>query len=268
MTAKVLAVANRKGGVGKTTTAITLAHGLALKDHPTLLIDLDAQGNVATSLGLRPNGHETLSALLLEKARVEDCVFPADRSKMDGPARPNLYLIASDDTLGIAKDHIMRESYDEYRLTGRDGMNELFIDRLGKAMNVFHYIILDCPPTIDSLSRAVYSFADEAIVPVKVDFLGATGTRHHTDDIIKTQEEGIAIHIGAVVPTFVRAREILARQVLASLIKRYGRSVVSKPVPQSVVVEQAPAAGGLTIFEYAPESNAAKAYQFLVDRYG
>jgi chromosome partitioning protein len=267
MPAKVLAVANRKGGVGKTTTAVALAHGLSQKGHPVLLVDLDAQGNVSTSLGVRTNGHGTLSDLLLGRRPIEDCVIPADRSKNGGPSRKYLYLIPSDDSLVEAKDELVLKSFTEFQRRGVDSRIDLFAARLGKAMEVFHYIVLDCPPSMDSLSKAVYYFADEAVVPVKVDYLGASGTKLHTDEIIKRQEQGIDIRIGSVVPTFVRPREILARQVLAAIIQRYGRRIVSAPVPQSVVVEQAPAAGGLTIFEHAPDSPPAKAYRVLVNRY-
>jgi cellulose biosynthesis protein BcsQ len=116
------------------------------------------------------------------------------------------------------------------------------------------------------LNTAIYHFADEAVVPVKVDYLGVGGAARHTENIIEVQAEGIDIRVGYIVPTFVRAREILARQMLQALIDSYGRSRVAPPIPQSVVVEQAPAAGGLTLFEYAPESLPAQSYWKLVEK--
>jgi chromosome partitioning protein len=145
-------------------------------------------------------------------------------------------------------------------------MNELLQTYLAKAVATFDYVILDCPPSLDMLGTAVYHFADEAIVPVKVDYLGVGGTARHTQDIIQAQARGIDIRVGVIVPTFVRAREILARQMMQALIDSYGKSRVAVPIPQSVVIEQAPAAGGLTIFEFAADSVPAKAYWRLVEK--
>jgi chromosome partitioning protein len=143
---------------------------------------------------------------------------------------------------------------------------DLLSTYLSKAAAAFDYIILDCPPSLDMIATAVYHFADEAIVPVKVDFLGVGGTARHTQNIIDAQAKGIDIKVGWVVPTFVRARELLARQMLQALIASYGKTRVAPPIPQSVAIEQSPAVNGQTLFEHAPESTAAEAYWKLVER--
>ncbi len=273
--ARIYAVVNRKGGVGKTTTAVTLGHGLARmiegRGH-VLIVDLDPQGNVTTSLGLATNGKD-MAGVLTGEVPVEEAILQADRSQANGPSRPNLWVLPASDALADAKLSLVTNAalssvLDQFggRTAPVVPTNQLLQNYLAKAVATFDYVILDCPPSLDMLGTAVYHFADEAIVPVKVDYLGVGGTARHTQDIIQAQARGIDIRVGVIVPTFVRAREILARQMLQALIESYGRSRVAVPIPQSVVIEQAPAAGGLTIFEYAADSVPAKAYWRLVEK--
>lgn len=273
--AKVYAIVNRKGGVGKTTTAVTLAHGLARqiegKGH-VLLVDLDPQGNVATSLGINVK-EQDIAGVLTGDTPVEQAIVHADRSRTNGPARPNLWVLPASDALADAKLALVANAalsnvLDQFgsRSVPVVPTNELLRTHLAKAVATFDYIVLDCPPSLDMLGTAIYHFADQAIVPVKVDYLGVGGAARHTQNIIETQAKGIDIRVAFIVPTFVRPREILARQMLAALIESYGKARVSVPVPQSVVVEQAPAAGGLTLFEYAGDSLPAQAYWRLVER--
>jgi chromosome partitioning protein len=273
--ARIFAVVNRKGGVGKTTTAVTLGHGLAKmiegKGH-VLLVDLDPQGNVTTSLGLATNGKD-MAGVLTGDVPVEQAIMPADRSSQGGPSRPNLWVLPASDALADAKLSLVANaalSSVMNQFGGRSAAavptHQLLQTHLAKAVATFDFVILDCPPSLDMLGTAIYHFADEAIVPVKVDYLGVGGTARHTQDIIAAQARGIDIRVGIIVPTFVRAREILARQMMQALIDSYGKSRVAVPIPQSVVIEQAPAAGGLTLFEYAGDSIPAKAYWRLVEK--
>lgn len=274
---RVIAVMNRKGGVGKTTTAISLAHGLALKlegggrGH-VLLVDLDPQGNCATALGLQP-GAADIANLIAGTGSLKENVIRADRSEGGGPARPNLFLIPASDALADARQRLTTEYALEMvaSLTGGGKapapIDEVLNNRLGQARQVFRYIIIDCPPSLSSLRNAVYKFADSVMVPVKVDYLGAAGAATHTNNVIDAQAAGININVGWVVPTFVRSRQRLARQVLASLRQRYGPAHVTEPIPSSVKLEEAPAVGGgLTIFEYADDSAPAIAYRAVVDQ--
>ncbi len=278
---KIFAVVNRKGGVGKTTTAINLAHGLARKltnemGEPTghvLLIDLDPQGNCSTSLGVEAKGGG-IGALLLGEVTADNVILSTDRAETGGPSRPNLFLIPATDQLAETKlALIANEAVNEVvsrmtrNATRSVPIDQLLTTRLKYAAAVFDYIIIDCPPSLDALNNAVYQFADAAIVPVKVDYLGAAGAVRHTRDILEAQAEGIAIRVGLVVPTFMRGRQVLAREVLSTLRETYGSERVSESIPTSVKLEESPAAdGGLTIFEYAPKSAPAKAYWAVVER--
>ncbi len=280
MAAKVYTVENRKGGVGKTTTAITLAVGLARRLHAdgggsVLVIDMDAQGDAARGLGLNPNGR-CVSNVLLSDGSVNVLranVMAADRSKDGGPPRPKLHVLPASDKLSEAKEDILTEfallaarSMRSRRTGDEPHLVDILDEKLGLAKQAFAYIIVDCPPTLDLLQQAVHQYADYAIVPVKVDFHGASATGRHTGNIVQDQSEGIDIKIAAILPTFVSARFNLAQSMMDDLTRVYGKQVIAKPIPNTVRVAEAPASGGLTILEYMPDSPAAIAYQDLVDR--
>ena len=277
MTAKVYTVENRKGGVAKTTTAVNLAAGLAQKlqangDGRVLLIDLDPQGDAARALGLDP-GERCLSRVLTGAGTLRDNVMSADRSADGGPARPNLYLLPASDNLREAKETLLSQltvNMVMSQIRGRNGGNDvvpmvdILDDRLGPAKEVFDFIILDCPPTLDMLQEAVHKFADAAIVPVKADFHSTSAAGRHTRNILDDQADGISISIKAIVPTFVDGRLRLTRSMLEQLNKTYG-NLVTTPIPNTVKVAEAPASGGQTVIEYAPDSPASAAYWDLVN---
>lgn len=280
MPAKVFTVENRKGGVGKTTTAITVAVGLAQKLRENgggnvLVIDMDAQGDAARGLGL-DGGERCVSRVLISNGSLDilrENIMVADRSKEGGPPRPNLFVMPATDKLSEAKEDILTEfallaaRTMRNRRAGNDRhLVDILDEKLGLAKRAFAYIILDCPPTLDMFQQAVHQYADYAIVPVKVDFHGASATGRHTNDILADQAGGISIKIAAIVPTFVNAQHNLTKSMMEKLIKVYGKQVVSTPVPNTVRVAEAPATGGLTILEYMPASQAALAYWDLVNR--
>ena len=278
MAAKIFTVENRKGGVAKTTTAVTLADGLARRLQENgggrvLLVDLDPQGDAARALGLKPDGR-CLSYVLTGEGSLRDHVMSADRSAAGGPLRPNFFVLPASDNLRRAKETLLSQlTVDTVmsQIRGRGSnadivpMIEILNDRLGPARLVFDYIILDCPPTLDMLQEAVHNFADAAVVPVKTDFHSTSAAGRHTQNILEDQASGIDISIRAVVPTFVNAHYRLTRSMLDQLYRTYG-NLVTEPVPTTVKVAEAPASGGLTLFEYAPDSPASIAYQDLVDR--
>lgn len=273
----VLAIANRKGGVGKTTLAVNLAHGLAIavqeQGQHVLLVDLDPQGNVCTALGIQA-GEKNVADVLTGECELDEALISASRPA-DGLERGNLWVLPSSDRLADARAQLLSQFVMDNvmnQIGGRKGkkkgvsLDSVLSDRLGEAREAFAYIIMDCPPSLDILSNAVYEFASEVIVPVKTDFLGVTGTAQHTENIIDAQEHGIDIKVSWIVPTFVRGRERLARQMMEALKKGYREAQVLDGIPQAVAIEQAPAAGGQTIFEYAPDHVAAKAYWDIVEK--
>lgn len=281
MTAKVFTVENRKGGVGKTTTAVTLAVGLATRCRQNgggnvLVIDLDPQGDAARGLGIDPGGR-CVSRVLLGSGGVSDLrenVMSANREASGGPSRPNLYILPASDKLAQAKTRIVSSIAADVVATMMQGgkatdTNEqilmLLERKLAIARQAFKFIIIDCPPTLDMLQQSVHHFADAAIVPVKVDFHGTSATARHTQNILDDQSEGIDITIKAIVPTFYQSRHNLTQAMMDELGERYGRKVIMTPIPLTVRVAEAPAVDGLTIIEYEPGHPAAEAYWDLVD---
>lgn len=280
---QIYAVANQKGGVAKTTTACNLAHGLSQKlmnrrGEPTgsvLLVDIDPQGNVADFFGLRhlvyepdrnPDG-PCISKLLTGKTSLRDSVLAADRSD-DGLPRPNLFIIPASLELEYAAEELLLNDFMGQRRGSRKvvGLNDIFSHYLGEAKNVFDYIIIDCPPKLDTLKVPIYRFAEQIIVPVKTDHISVVGAVQHTQDIAELRRAGeISAQVAYIVPTMHDRRQVLARQMLASLQDTYGDSRVVDPIPNSVRVKESPAAGGRSIFEYDPRSVPAQAYQNLVE---
>jgi chromosome partitioning protein len=146
-------------------------------------------------------------------------------------------------------------------------LDTVLTDRLTRLIHNFDFIIIDCPPNLDALKRAVYEFADEVIVPVKADRLSAIGAQQHTDDLVRMiREHDLKVRISFIVPTMMRARQVLAEETVELLRTRYGASRVTTPIPESVYIKEGPAAGGLTVFEYAPDSAPAEAYADLVEK--
>jgi len=274
--AVIYAVINRKGGTGKTTSSINLADELnrflrqsgSGADFNVLVIDLDPQGHVAKALNVDP-GDRCLSQLLTGQATVRDVIMSASTPEHK---RPGLWLIPSSDALASAKKQLIaRETmalvmakYDSHiDAVDTDTVLRHYLEPLRKA---FKYIILDCPPTLDSLQAAVYDFADHVIVPVKTDYLAVAGTLQHTQNILDEQTKGINIQIRGIIPTFVDTRSGQTKRVLQTLVKTYGRNRILQPIPHTVKLAEAPEFG-MTIFEYA-KSTGDKYAQTAAAAYG
>ncbi len=249
-TMRILGILNHKGGTGKTTTAVNLAAGLALRGSRVLLVDLDAQGSVAATLGVKYE--RTMTDLLLGNADLDACI---------SPARENLDIIASDRSLIEAEGALWRmNNHDASRLQLRKKLG-------GVKSRGYEFVVLDYSPSISLMGQNGLLYSRELIVPVSMDYLALMGTRQ----VINTLKEigriqNHQLKLTAVVPTFYYGRLRKDREVLDTL-KRYFDKQVTNPIRANVKMAEAPG-HRMTIYEYAPESNGAKDYEQLVERIG
>ena len=199
---------------------------------------------------------------------LQDNIISVDREE-EGLPRPNLYLLpASRNLEDVTQDLVVMTTM---RTAQRSGfsLDTVLADALEPLLDQFDFIVIDCPPKLDTLKRAVYNFADEVIVPVKTDHVSLVGARQHTDDLYNLQQEDarkFKARVGLVIPTMQPSRQVLATQVVEQMESFYGRDLVSQPVPESVYVKEAPAAGGRTLFEYAPSSAPSLVYAAIVEK--
>lgn len=240
---RVIAVFNHKGGTGKTTSAVTLAAGLARAGKRTLLVDTDAQGNVGVSLGLKPT--RSLYHVLVMGLRLSDAVVTA---------RDNLDVLAANETLAAA----------ELYLAGRQNRDRVLSTRLADARQNYDYVVVDCSPSLSLLNQNALVFADGVLCPVACDYLSLVGVRQ----VVKTVKNvnrllSHPVQIWGVLPTMYDTRARICQEALETLQEHFGDRCFS-PVRSAIRVKEAPSQGQ-TLFEYAPDSNAAHDYQLVVN---
>jgi chromosome partitioning protein len=238
-----LAIFNHKGGTGKTTTSVSIAAGLAARGLRVLLVDTDSQGNVGVSLGVKTE--RSLYHVLVMGLKAKDAAVNI---------RPNLDLIVSNETLAAA----------ELYLAGRQNRDRILRERLLPAAEDYDVIILDCSPSLSLMNQNALVLADGILVPVSCDFLSLVGVRQ----VIKTVKNVNSllhhpVQIYGVLPTMYDARARICRDAVATMREHFGDKTLS-PIRATIKMKEAPAQGR-TIFEYAPESNAAEDYRRVVD---
>ena len=229
--------------IGKTTTAINLGSGLALSGYNVLLIDLDAQGNCAISLGVP--FRRSLYHVLVDHASPRDCTVEA---------RENLHLLPADKSLAEAKEI----------LTGRRFREEA----LARAMNGvsdYDFIFLDCAPSLDILNVNALIYATEILVPISVDYLATVGARAHLESVEEIRNIGYDVHVSLILPTFYDGRTRKSKEILDILKRHFGKALAD-PIRVNVRLAEAPSFHQ-TIWEYDPRSRGAQDYQKLVERF-
>jgi len=239
---RVIAVANQKGGVAKTTTAVTLAHDLARRSHSVILVDLDAQGNVAPCFGLPPS--PGLYKLLLSLVPMDDLLVEV---------RPSLWLLPSDSSTAKLKMILAAEPYRE--------------TILARALAVVDadYVILDTGPSRDLLHDNAHHAAEEVICPVAVDHLALIGVAQEMETLKFIRAHGHAVEMAAILPTFWDKTTNESQVNLSKLVEKFG-DLVLPAVPRTTRLREAPALG-MTIWEYLkPNHSAYRAYQRLTER--
>jgi chromosome partitioning protein len=237
---RIIALANQKGGVGKTTTAINLAACLAEAGERALIVDLDPQANATSGLGEKANGVSSFD--LLDGAAIAEIARPTRFQNLElVPARPDLAGAAVELSRHADGEHYLRSS-------------------LSGARETYGYVFLDCPPSFGTLTVNALAAADSVIVPVQAEYYALEGLSQllGSIELVKARLNP-KLGLAGILLTMVDGRTRLAAQVEAEVRRHFGDLVFTTTVPRSVRLAEAPS-HGLPAIAYDPRSSGAEAY--------
>jgi chromosome partitioning protein len=242
---KIIAIANQKGGVGKTTTAVNLGAALAELGQRVLIIDLDPQANATSSFGLQAVEQTSLYEPLLGDASITERIFPTEREA--------LFIVPADLDLAGAEVEIARMPNHLTRLA--ETLKPLQADE------AFDFVFIDCPPSLGILMSNALAAADELLTPIQCEYFALEGLVKIVRLVEQVHGSGAnkRLELGGIVMTMFDGRTNLSEQVVAEVRQHFGERVYQTVIPRSVRLSEAPSFGK-SILEYAPTGPAAQAY--------
>ncbi|MGB8542555.1 MAG: AAA family ATPase [Candidatus Acidiferrales bacterium] len=241
--ARIISIANQKGGVGKTTTAVNLGASLAASDQKTLIIDCDPQGNTTSALGFPkdPARRTLYQALILDE--------PIERITLDAQVE-GLDLIPSDKNLVGAAVELVNMENREYRLKAA----------IAEIRDKYAYILIDCPPALDLLTLNALAASDSVLVPIQCEYLALEGVSELLDTLMRLRRTiNPALAIEGILLTMYDDRTTLSKQVAADLRSFFGGQVFETVIPRNVRLAEAPS-HGMPVMFYDIHSKGAESY--------
>lgn len=245
---RIIAIANQKGGVGKTTTVINLSASLASLGKKVLAIDMDPQGNMSSGLGVDKNEVEkTVYDLIIGNIGIEECIYEE--------VIENLDVLPSNIDLSAA----------EIELIGVDNKEYILRDEVNKVKEKYDFIIIDCPPALSMLTINAMTTSDSVLVPIQCEYYALEGLSQliHTIELVQ-ERLNPELEIEGVVFTMYDARTNLSLQVVENVKDNLNQNIYKTIIPRNVRLAEAPSYG-MPINLYDPKSKGTESYLLLAE---